>query len=46
MAKMEDIAAILHQCPRSGADAKVLRKGVALDQLRCDVLESMTRGEH
>ena len=40
------ITAILHQCPRSGADAKVLQKGVELDQVGCEVLESMTRGEH
>ena len=43
MAKM-DITAILHQCPRSRADAKVLPKGVEFDQLRSEVLESMTRG--
>jgi hypothetical protein len=41
-----DITAILRQCPRSSADAKVLRKGVKLAQLRSEALESMTRGEH
>jgi hypothetical protein len=35
------ITAILHQCPRSGADAQVLQKGVELDQVEREVLESI-----